>query len=410
MLIEIDNFLTKEECEYFIGLIDKSNHRSTVSASGDQAAVVSDVRTSSTSTLPMNEEKVANLKKKISAFLGIPIEKGEPLQGQLYEPGQFFKPHNDYFSGEDYNNHCLHSGNRTNTFMIFLNEGMEGGETNFPVLQRKFKPIQGKGLSWDLIVDGEFQRDMLHEGSEVKAGRKYIITSWWRENEWNGSKDDQLAKEYQLKKKMEPTTNLTKPTFSKPEDLPRLTTHGFEVIKVPEDAWNLIKEAYTLLKDRPQEEHFPGKEGIIPTGTTEMLSFENLPTIRKTLHNMLRPLHEKWCRSPLVNTFIYGIRSYGKDSTLVPHVDRIATHHISSIIIVDKDLACGCSKTKGVENDWALDIQAHDGTWHKVYTEIGDMILYESAVCEHGRKDPFKGNYFRNFYVHYKLDGWEYVG
>ena len=32
------------------------------------------------------------------------------------------------------------------------------------------------------------------------------------------------------------------------------------------------------------------------------------------------------------------------------------------------------------------------------------MILYESALCEHARKEPFGGKYFRNFYIHYKLN------
>ena len=42
-------------------------------------------------------------------------------------------------------------------------------------------------------------------------------------------------------------------------------------------------------------------------------------------------------------SYIYGIRSYQKGSRLEEHVDRLETHHISSIIIVDKDLTCGCA-------------------------------------------------------------------
>ncbi len=82
--------------------------------------------------------------------------------------------------------------------------------------------------------------------------------------------------------------------------------------------------------------------------------------------------------------------------------DRVETHHISSIIIVDKDLTCGCQNRK-YGDDWPLDIQGHDGEWYKVYAEPGDIILYESAICEHGREEPFQGTFFRNFYVHYKL-------
>ena len=31
------------------------------------------------------------------------------------------------------------------------------------------------------------------------------------------------------------------------------------------------------------------------------------------------------------------------------------------------------------------------------------MILYESAICPHGRLENFQGTYYRNFFVHYKF-------
>jgi len=49
----------------------------------------------------------------------------------------FFKPHNDYFSGSAYDKHCLQSGNRTFTLMIYLNDDFEGGGTNFPNMDLK---------------------------------------------------------------------------------------------------------------------------------------------------------------------------------------------------------------------------------------------------------------------------------
>jgi hypothetical protein len=48
-------------------------------------------------------------------------------------------------------------------------------------------------------------------------------------------------------------------------------------------------------------------------------------------------------------------------------------------------------------DDWPLDIQGHDGEWYKVYAQPGDMILYESAVCEHGRKEALGGHILEIF-------------
>lgn len=402
-MVFLDNFISKEECDYFIKLIDNNNYRSSVAGGKDTISTESDVRTSHSSTLPVDDEKVIFLKKKIAAFLGYPVEKGETLQGQLYNPGEYFKPHTDFFDPVSYKNHCMSSGNRTDTFMLYLNEDMEGGDTNFPKLDISMKPKRGRVLHWENMVNGVEQHNTLHEGSPVIKGKKYIITSWWRENKWD-PENDRENKEIPL-----PSDTTVIKTY---KDLPRKTKLGFKVAKCPTKPWNIIKETYELLKHTKKEETFPGKEGIIVGEgvTSEILNLEQFRTIRQIIHDELQPLHEEWANTKLTPTAVYGIRSYNKGATLTAHRDKIETHHISSIIIVDKDLACGCNQTKGVENDWALDIQDHEGNWHKVYAEIGDIILYESATMEHGRKDPFKGNYFRNFYVHYKLDEVTYVG
>jgi len=99
---------------------------------------------------------------------------------------------------------------------------------------------------------------------------------------------------------------------------------------------------------------------------------------------------------------MYGIRSYLRGSSLVEHTDKVETHHVSSSILVDKDLRCGCQH-KDNGDDWAFDIQGYDGDWYKVYLEPGDMIVYESALCVHARKEHFQGTYYRNFFAHYKI-------
>ena len=49
MLTEIENFLTKEECEKLIQLIDQNHHRSGVAGEGDELSTFSEHRTSSSS-------------------------------------------------------------------------------------------------------------------------------------------------------------------------------------------------------------------------------------------------------------------------------------------------------------------------------------------------------------------------
>lgn len=407
-----ESFLTPEQCEYFISLIEKQNVRSAV-ASGEKHTEINDYRTSSTSNFDPKDKAVAALHKKIADTLGLDIKRGENLQGQLYEPGQYFKEHTDFFHGESYNSHCLSSGNRIKTLMIYLNEDCKGGQTDFKRLGITFKPKVGRALVWDNMIDGEFNHESLHEGMPVEEGKKYIITSWWRENDWNPDEDAKLAAEY-YNKKQEPKVvslkNKKKKKYTTKDDLPKLTETGFKVVKCPDKVWGLIKDAYELLKLNKTKENWEGIGHFIKGGETptEMMSFDNLTSLKDVIHKELLPLHEEFCGEKLIPTMLYGIRSYNKEATLINHLDRLTTHHVSSIVIVDKDLDCGCNQTKGVENDWPLDFQDHNGEWHKVYAEIGDIILYESATCLHGREEPFKGNWFRNFYVHYMLENYEF--
>ena len=418
---EIHNYITPEECQELIKMIDANHSRSSVVVGGTDRTDVTDHRTSSTSNLDMSTPIMSKIKKQISETLGLELVKGEALQGQLYEPGQYFKPHNDFFSGPAYDMHCKASGNRTHTLMIYLNDDYKGGGTHFPTLQKTVEPETGKALWWYNMKDGKVQDQYLHEGVTVDEGKKYVVTSWWREKNWDGAGDEKMylnsikekkveeKKSYIVKaseltkKESKPITEVQPKVFTSKEQIPKFTELGFSIQKCPAETWNIINDSYNILKDKGVEEVFDGKENIIKGGDTELLSFDALPSIRTLIHKQLLSTHQEWIKNENIEpSFIYGIRSYKKGATLTPHVDRVETHHISSIIIVDKDLACGCSN-KPEADDWPLDIQGHDGEWYKVYAQPGDMILYESAVCEHGRKEPFGGTYFRNFYVHYKI-------
>jgi len=408
---EIPNFISHQECDEIIKLIDSNNSRSSVVVGGTDREDVTDHRTSSTSNLDPSNVIVNSIHKRISQHLNLPFENGESLQGQLYEVGQYFKPHNDFFTGPAYNMHCKASGNRTHTLMIYLNDDYEGGETNFPTLNKKVKAVTGKALWWANMSDNKVLPETLHEGMPVTSGKKYIVTSWWREKKWDGAGDAQLYEDEKNNNKEESQINESKIVKVKPDrveernkTLPKLTTNGFEITKCPDKAWNLIKESYQLLQSKEVDETFEDKEKWIP-GNSSIMDFGWLPTIKTIIHEELKPVHEDFCKHKLIPNYIYGIRSYQKGATLTEHTDRIETHHISSIIIVDKDLTCGCQNKKYAD-DWPLDIKGHDGEWYKVYAKPGDMILYESAICEHGRKEVFGGKYFRNFYVHYQLEGY----
>ena len=173
-------FLDPATCAALIEQIDARRRPSTIADDLGDAGF----RTSETCDLDRQDPLVAMVDAAISALLGIPLDRAEPIQGQRYAPGQEFKPHTDTFepAKADYYVHCADTGNRSWTAMIYLNQPEEGGATRFRAIAKTIQPETGKLLAWNnLLPDGRPNPATLHQGMKVRRGTKYIVTKWFRE-------------------------------------------------------------------------------------------------------------------------------------------------------------------------------------------------------------------------------------
>jgi prolyl 4-hydroxylase len=182
-IYKINNFLSCDECRDLIqSFEDEEFEKSTITNSNENDKI----RTSSTCHLFPDKNKLyENLNSKICKIIGIDELKGEICQVQKYNIGEEFKEHSDYFDEKlEYNKkYLMEKGQRTWTFMIYLNNVEEGGETNFPKINLKIKPICGMALIWNnLIDDQQVNFYSLHQGLPVIKGEKIIITKWFRQN------------------------------------------------------------------------------------------------------------------------------------------------------------------------------------------------------------------------------------
>lgn len=206
------------------------------------------------------------------------------------------------------------------------------------------------------------------------------------------------------------------------DQLPRVSEKGYRLIRVPSKTWSFISEIYDILKRSPavdETEYLNNQiknpkntallrvvdkeSGLIDFGvkkdTSEVLSISEYLRIRSIIMSELYSLHVDFASPYKIKpTTVYGIRSYTHGSVLSNHRDRIETHHISSIVCVDKK----CNK------DWPLDFQTNDGTWEEIYLEPGDLFIYESARCMHGRK-AFDGEFYRNLFISYHFEDFKYI-
>ena len=182
-LFILRGFLDGDSCAALMAMIDTHRRPSTIAdANGDLS-----FRTSETCDLNHSQPLVAALDAALAELSGINPAYGEPLQGQRYDVGQEFKAHTDYFEpdGTDYAQFCSIAGQRSWTFMIYLNEVEAGGGTRFKQIDKIIRPERGKLLAWNnRLADGSVNPATLHHGMMVRRGTKYVITRWYRERVW----------------------------------------------------------------------------------------------------------------------------------------------------------------------------------------------------------------------------------
>jgi len=180
-LYTAEDFLSPVESAELTSLIVANLRQSTISAPPTGEADKA-FRTSRTCDLVGGQDAVLALDSKICQSLGVDPAFAEPTQGQCYEVGQEFKEHTDFFKAYELDRFSTPTlGQRTWTFMVYLNEPQSGGETRFVEVDLTVKPKLGMAVLWNnLLPSGNPNYFTRHQGMPVTAGMKVIITKWFR--------------------------------------------------------------------------------------------------------------------------------------------------------------------------------------------------------------------------------------
>lgn len=94
-----------------------------------------------------------------------------PLHGIMYLKLQKTRPGEGYHVWHFEDDNFAHA-NRILTWMVYLNDVEEGGETEFLYLRKRIKPERGTLLIWP----SGFPHT--HRGNPPLSGDKYIMTGW----------------------------------------------------------------------------------------------------------------------------------------------------------------------------------------------------------------------------------------
>ena len=180
-LFILEDFLDPQECRRVIEIMKGSLRRSTITVENEPDKYFRKSRTCDLSFIDV--PVVRRLDRAICETLQMPPALAEPTQGQYYDVGDEFKPHTDYFEAYELERFSTPTlGQRSWTFMLYLNEPEGGGETAFVNLGLSVKPKTGRAVIWNNLTPlGEPNPDTLHQGTPVTAGYKAIITKWFRQ-------------------------------------------------------------------------------------------------------------------------------------------------------------------------------------------------------------------------------------
>ena len=371
-IYSLDGFLTGEECEQLIEQIETRKQPSTTSFEEKTP----EVRTSQTCFFDREDEQcpLANeVTLRAAKLLGINPDYAEPLQGHHYLTEQEYKPHTDcFFPGTEqfdkYANDEL-GGQRTWSMLIYLTDLKEGGATEFAEIGLSIQPKRGKAVFWNnLLPSGAPNMATMHSGKPLKTGKKIVLSQWFR----SIGRGEMFCRDPQ-------------------EYIPAFTSSGFEKTLMPPSLFEELKD----FLDLATRESMVGESAYNLRNTGSGVPSHIMDVqeaLRQRIFDQLKPVCEKWSGKQLLPSAVYGIRRYGRGTSLDVHRDRPKTHIISAILNV----------AQKVDEDWPLVIEDHAYRLHQINMKPGDMLLYEGGRLPHGRPTPLNGDFYCNVFVHYR--------
>jgi prolyl 4-hydroxylase len=180
-----DGFLDARICAWLIDRAAPLQAQSFVYDPITGRAAVADVRSNTCATFTILSLDLPTLliRERIANTLGVPIEHLERVSVFRYLPGQQFASHVDYLSpSPQLNAEIAEIGQRPLTFLVYLNDAFEGGETHFLDIDKRFRGGAGDALFWR-NTDEEGAPDLLttHAGVAPTSGEKWLLSQFIRD-------------------------------------------------------------------------------------------------------------------------------------------------------------------------------------------------------------------------------------
>lgn len=179
------DFASPRVCAWLIARARGRLARAQVYNPETQAVVHTPDRTNSAALFSLVDADLVQiaLQARIAAAVGAPFGHLEACFVLHYAPGQAFEDHYDFVEPEtpNYAEEIARNGQRVVTFLVYLNDDYEGGETEFPRMGVSHKGAAGGGMFFvNALPSGAADTRTLHAGRPPRTGQKWVVSQFIR--------------------------------------------------------------------------------------------------------------------------------------------------------------------------------------------------------------------------------------
>jgi hypothetical protein len=179
------SFVSAEVCDWLVERAQGRLERARVYDAFKHADFVDESRTNSSAIFQIVDADLVHMlvQARMAVACKVPVSHMEAPTVLHYAVGETIGNHFDFVdpAHPNYAEEIRRFGNRKITFLIYLNEGYEGGETVFPKLGLSHAGRRGEGLFFvNTLEDGQANLRMLHNGRPPTRGEKWVFSQFIR--------------------------------------------------------------------------------------------------------------------------------------------------------------------------------------------------------------------------------------
>lgn len=191
-------FVTDSVCAWLIAQARPNLKRALIYDPVGGKDIADHMRTNSAAGFDLMQADVvqAAVQWRMSVAVGVPIAQFEGPTVLHYAVGEQITNHYDFVNPRipNYQAEIEKRGQRIVTFLVYLNDDYEGGETDFPDLGLRYHGAKGNGIFFtNALPNGDPDLRMVHAGLPPKDNEKWLMSQFIRNRVVLGARAENQA-------------------------------------------------------------------------------------------------------------------------------------------------------------------------------------------------------------------------